>query len=290
MSDNDREQTRDQIRKAKEFVTHSKERIGEQIEKYRGLYDQLEYSEYYLSEQEKILSQEVSVPPIYTSTASGMAHSGSMISSEIDGMLNSQELVFRGIEDHTKLLTSSVTGTYSMLAMQTTGTIHFGGPLPSLEIDWDSLDRSVSEIDPDLGKIVRGARAALDDPSPDSVRHACHSLRDCLTHVMDRLAPIEDVKQANWYIEDKTSKTGVTRKQRLIYIALGSHAKDTNPDDLSESELELVANTIEVNNEIIKNSHKLKEAPAEKIKPSVRGYCSNIVTLLDLHKSNSHIS
>lgn len=81
----------------------------------------------------------------------------------------------------------------------------------------DDLEELLALIDPELIRLLRGARKALASDNPDRVRHTITSFRELLTQVLHRLAPDDDVK--NWSTSAKDLDKGrPTRRARLMYI------------------------------------------------------------------------
>lgn len=81
----------------------------------------------------------------------------------------------------------------------------------------DDLEELLALIDPELIRLLRGARKAFASNNPDRVRHTITSFRELLTHVLQRLAPDHEVK--NWSTSDDDFQEGrPTRRARLMYI------------------------------------------------------------------------
>ncbi|MBI3053953.1 MAG: hypothetical protein HYY77_07920 [Betaproteobacteria bacterium] len=103
----------------------------------------------------------------------------------------------------------------------------------------DALDEKLQAIDPHLVTIREGAWSAVTSSEPDALRQAAHSGRELIDQVLKQAAPDQRVKQQSWYSPDSSSKSGVTRKQRLRYIM------QTYRTDESESNLRVAEKACE---------------------------------------------
>jgi hypothetical protein len=78
----------------------------------------------------------------------------------------------------------------------------------------------LTELNPELITLWRGARDALKSGSRDALRHFSVSLRELLTHVIHRLAP--DDRIVAWSTSPDDLHNGrPTRRARLLYICRG---------------------------------------------------------------------
>jgi DNA-binding PadR family transcriptional regulator len=82
----------------------------------------------------------------------------------------------------------------------------------------DALDEKLQAIDPHLVTIRDGAWSAVTSSEPDALRQAAHSGRELIDQVLKLAAPDPQVTQQSWYSPDSSSRSGVTRRQRLRYI------------------------------------------------------------------------
>lgn len=274
------------LKTAKCAIKDSMTMLGERIELDRGLYSELEYAHYYIEEQETRIAKGISVPVTYATTAAAIAHSGSAMSERVTELINSGKKEFQDISSQAYALSNAVTGTTAMISLATTGTINFSGPSPNADIDWTGLRGRFEKIDPNLVRMLNGAMSALNDLSADSVRQACHSMRECLTYLTRSLAPDEGIKNTPWFVADKTSRSGVTRKHRLQYMILGSKANSATKQDVVDLNTDLITATLELNDDIMKSSHDLRETTAEAIRPVFATYCKSLISLIDIHEQN----
>lgn len=80
-----------------------------------------------------------------------------------------------------------------------------------------SLTSYLPRLDTGLTKMWHGANAALSSSNPDKVRHFSASIRELFTHVIDILAPDEQIKK--WSNDSSLFDKGKpTRKARLLFI------------------------------------------------------------------------
>ncbi|MDD5045041.1 MAG: hypothetical protein PHU91_01290 [Candidatus Omnitrophica bacterium] len=77
----------------------------------------------------------------------------------------------------------------------------------------------LEKISPHLVPIYYSAYDNLEVVSSDPERGAMALMREIIDHVLGILAPNDDVKIKNWFVSEPTSKTGITRKHRVRYIA-----------------------------------------------------------------------
>jgi hypothetical protein len=82
----------------------------------------------------------------------------------------------------------------------------------------DDLDKALSQIDPHLIEIRRGAWSALASSQPDSLRQAAHSGRELIDQVLKEDALDLDIKAQPGFKPDSSSKSGITRPMRLKFI------------------------------------------------------------------------
>jgi hypothetical protein len=95
----------------------------------------------------------------------------------------------------------------------------------------DALDSALDAISPHLVELRGGAWAALASAAPDAPRQAAHSGREMVNQVLTLAAPDDAVRAQSWWVPDKTSHSGITRRHRLRYML----SKYRNSE--SESEL-----------------------------------------------------
>lgn len=79
------------------------------------------------------------------------------------------------------------------------------------------LEYLLSRLDPNLVKLLRGARQTLASTNPDRIRHFSASLRELLTHILHMLAPDDEIR--DWSTSHQDFANGrPTRRTRLRYI------------------------------------------------------------------------
>lgn len=104
----------------------------------------------------------------------------------------------------------------------------------------DSLDEKLQSISPRLVDIRAGAWSAVVSLEPDALRQAAHSGRELIDQVLKEAAPDARIEEQTWYVADPSSKSGITRKQRLRYIM------QTFRNDESESNLRVADKACEL--------------------------------------------
>lgn len=84
----------------------------------------------------------------------------------------------------------------------------------------DELDELLLGLnsDSDLIKMRYGAYDAILDKRTDWQRQAASSLVELLDHTLRTIAPNDKITSKDWYSPDKSSKSGVTRKQRIRFF------------------------------------------------------------------------
>lgn len=81
----------------------------------------------------------------------------------------------------------------------------------------ESLEGLLWAVDPALIATWRGAKQALSSDNPDRARHVAISLRELLTHVLQRIAP--DARVESWTSDPEHFHDGrPTREARLLYL------------------------------------------------------------------------
>ncbi len=86
-----------------------------------------------------------------------------------------------------------------------------------------------------LETILRGALTSYRDAgNPLRFSNTGNALRELLREFLDVVAPDTDVKKAPWFIPDKTSNNGVTRRHRIDYAIFNNLTKDKFPKTFSE--------------------------------------------------------
>jgi hypothetical protein len=99
----------------------------------------------------------------------------------------------------------------------------------------DSLDEALRKISPHLVEVRDGAWAAIASSRPDAARQAAHSARELIEQTLKEGAPDDTVRSASWFRHDPSSKTGITRRQRLRYL-MEKHLGEVSDTDLTESD------------------------------------------------------
>lgn len=105
----------------------------------------------------------------------------------------------------------------------------------------DDLDIKLREISPHLVEIRDGAHSAAVSSNPDSSRQAAHSGRELIDQVLTLGARDTDVRKQSWFVPDKTSANGITRRHRLKYLMqLHRHAESDVDLATAEKAIDLV--------------------------------------------------
>jgi hypothetical protein len=97
-----------------------------------------------------------------------------------------------------------------------TGETMIGKPV------FKDLDRRLWKIAKHLPVILEGAlRSQKDIGNP--LRHAntANALRELLREIFESLAPDKEIKKCFWFVPDRSSKNGVTRRDRIKFAIYG---------------------------------------------------------------------
>lgn len=71
-------------------------------------------------------------------------------------------------------------------------------------------------------KLLAAAMQSLADAgNPLAFNNFCTGYRELVRHVLNSLAPQQEIEACSWFVPDPTSKTGVTRGHRITYIIRG---------------------------------------------------------------------
>jgi hypothetical protein len=131
---------------------------------------------------------------------------------------------------------------------------------------FDKLDVALNKLDPHLVEIRDGAWAALNSKRPDSLRQAAHSARELLDQVLKTGAPDDEVRQRSWFVADKSSKTGITRRMRVKVLQEKIRGNISESDtEVFERAAELVSSlskslTGEAHSRAVPNENNLKDS------------------------------
>jgi RNA-directed DNA polymerase len=104
----------------------------------------------------------------------------------------------------------------------------------SIQGDVHALSRLLAAVDPTLETKRLGVWQTFHGQSSDRLTQACHSMREVMRLLLDKLAPTEKIKVCKWYKKPTDSKTEVTRKMRVRYSLSGESTS------LSKSTLEYI--------------------------------------------------
>jgi hypothetical protein len=103
----------------------------------------------------------------------------------------------------------------------------------------DDLDEALARIDPSLVEMRDGAWSALHSGTPDSIRQAAHSARELIEHTRGG-APDDEVGRQPWYTPDASSRSGISRRQRLRYLVQVRSGRSANDTLVAEAACDLV--------------------------------------------------
>ncbi|WP_449544024.1 pPIWI-associating nuclease domain-containing protein [Lelliottia nimipressuralis] len=90
-------------------------------------------------------------------------------------------------------------------------------------------------------------------PNPLRLNNFAYALRELTRHVLHRLAPDNELQQCQWFLPDKTSSTGITRKHRIKFAIQGGLSDFYVTKKLCIDEIE------EVSSELIVIINRLSE-------------------------------
>ena len=100
---------------------------------------------------------------------------------------------------------------------------------------FDQLDMALKAISSHLVDIRWGAWSALASAQPDSLRQAAHSGRELIDQVLKLGASDDEVKCEAGFVSDPSSKSGITRRQRLNLL-MKRHRGAGSKSDLAIAE------------------------------------------------------
>lgn len=106
------------------------------------------------------------------------------------------------------------------------------------------LSQRLLKVKPHLQTILTGAlRSARETRNPLRFANAANGLRELLREMLETLAPDDCIKDCYWFVPDRSSKNGVTRKHRLLYSIHGYVGNALFPKDFV-NEAEILAKRI----------------------------------------------
>jgi len=237
-------------KKGKESLEH----LDEAIESYGKLRDNAysvsknfhklgEYAqdtiEYLQLQRVRVVSLVDKPSPIYEEYARNIAATGSAASIQCAESMQSLDRPYSATFD---LVCSGITSSYvaaqsltpAIASVGRTQVIVLGGgtPVTPDKIEYRGARLSLSEfktkiveIDPELGVSLDGVVEAIEGQKSDWRRHALSSFREILEQILRKLAPDEVVKKAEWYVRNPDAVRGVTRHQRIKFIAESANAE-----------------------------------------------------------------
>ena len=106
-----------------------------------------------------------------------------------------------------------------------------------------SLPEALSQLNPSLYRLWRGAWDSLTSSNPDKIRHTLTSARELVTYVLHELSPDEQI--LGWStLPEHYDKGRPTRRARLLFIA--SHVESDVLRDYLLKEVEACLSLIQV--------------------------------------------
>jgi len=99
----------------------------------------------------------------------------------------------------------------------------------------DALDEVLTNINPYLLEIRRGAWAALGAGHSDSLRQAAHSARELIDQVLKQGATDEEISAQSNFRPDPSSSSGITRRMRLKLL-MKKYRGEVSDSDLKIAE------------------------------------------------------
>ena len=131
-------------------------------------------------------------------------------------------------------------------------------PVPEGALVLPHVDTMLADFDPELGRLLVGARRSLTSENPDRTRHVTTSLRELITHVLHTLAPDRLVRE--WATSEEMLHNGrPTRRCRLRYIC-----RSTDSDPLTE----FVENDVRTTESLLDALHKGTHVVASQLTPA----------------------
>jgi hypothetical protein len=140
-----------------------------------------------------------------------------------------------------------------------------------------TITRLLDSIDPELERKRRGAWQTFNSYSEDRCSQAIHSMREVFRQLLDKLAPEEDVANAEWYRKPRDAPY-ITRKMRIRYSIGGPVDRE-----LSESTLKLIeslwhsADTMY--DKLSKEAHETNTTPTTEAEAYLKA-CESIILLI----------
>lgn len=139
------------------------------------------------------------------------------------------------------------------------------------------------EVDFQKRLLSAAERSLQDNENPVRLNNFCTNFRELVRHVLDYLAPNEEIKACTWYIPDSTSTTGVTRSHRAAFLIHGGISVEYASTQLMiDIEGERRGFTKAVS-ELSKYTHvnpTTFDTPADKVEEHVARACGALRTLL----------
>jgi hypothetical protein len=107
-----------------------------------------------------------------------------------------------------------------------------------------SLPEALSQMNPSLYRLWRGAWDSLTSSNPDKIRHTLTSARELVTYVLHELSPDEQIRRWSTLPEHYDKEARPTRRARLLFIV--SHVESPALRDYLFKEVEACLALIQV--------------------------------------------
>lgn len=110
----------------------------------------------------------------------------------------------------------------------------------------DTLDELLLGINSpsDLITMRYGAYDAILNKERDWPRQAAASLTELIDHTLRSIAPLDKIKEKDWYVPDPTSKNGITRAHKIrFYIEEKKGDRSESTEQIIKKSLDLIEAT-----------------------------------------------
>ena len=228
--------------------------------------------------------------PTWYATASGVAYQHQLDSAK--AYLEAAQVNASAAMSGVRTVVSGSSGLTTNSAQQLfSNTIRVGDvfkiTLPEIDrteaaADLDRLLQGLTGTDV-LSLQRRGAWAAFEQATPESLSQAAHSMRKILTTLLDRFANNDMVKKAVWWTATPDTRDGVSKRQKVRFFVVGN-ALPANREVLEELERQ-VDRALETHSDLIKIAHHDTAESREVVRSYLIALEDALATLLDQRRA-----
>jgi hypothetical protein len=150
----------------------------------------------------------------------------------------------------------------------------------------DELRKKLVPLSTHLGIILNGSVAGFSDiANPLRFSNTATGLRELLRELFVAISPDESIRSSSWFISDPTSKTGVTRRQRIFFAVYSYLDPQHFPKNFAAGIDKLATQIIKQVSLLSSFTHITKENLATPTETAIECFDTTIHLFLSLFES-----